>query len=56
MALVAGAHSREPFAPLRKRFAFAAGNDGHLIGLSLPSPLLGEGGSTPRQYFHGRPG
>jgi hypothetical protein len=27
-SLSSGAHSRDPLAPLRKRFAFAAGNDG----------------------------
>jgi hypothetical protein len=27
-SLSSGAHSRDPLAPLRKRFAFVAGNDG----------------------------
>jgi hypothetical protein len=27
-SLSSGAHARDPLAPLRKRFAFVAGNDG----------------------------
>jgi hypothetical protein len=53
-SLSSGAHSRDPLAPLRKRFAFVAGNDGgtHLRDLAarfarvLPStsrPLQSEG-------------
>jgi hypothetical protein len=53
-ALVAGAHSHEPFAPLHKRFAFAAGNGGADRRALLAFFLAGEGGSTPRPYFHGR--
>src|SRR5580700_8151517 len=33
-SLSSGAHSRDPLAPLRKRFAFVAGNDGR----SIPAP------------------
>jgi hypothetical protein len=29
-SLSSGAHSRDPLAPLRKRFAFVAGNDGRI--------------------------
>ena len=56
IALVAGAHSRELFGPLRKRFAFAAGNDGAHHRAILTLSFVREGGSTPRPYFHGRPG
>jgi hypothetical protein len=43
VALVAGAHSREPFAPSHKRLAFAAGNDAARHRALLAFSLVDEG-------------
>jgi hypothetical protein len=61
-SLSSGAHARDPLAPLRKRFAFVAGNDESSrkekrpAGVTPPASLATAGsGPVPLRFHDGNP-